>query len=257
MSGRFAAKNHSKQDATSTQTPAMPSVSIPTHLLVVAIAGLVVLGLIVGVSAQAGSTPGSGTVSHRVGDIDFTQAFSGYPSGRPAPITPTVAGVPVPEPLATMQKFVQAAAWGTGSGVVAESAVTANTANVALNANHLETWTLAQVLAAAGGNDTIYMRCPVAGGPIATAAPGQPFSLQDLMNNYSAANCPNGASDIACPTIGGTAYTSKGVYFEPGGLGMSYVLSPVYAGNGSIINYNITFFSAYVGSIVNVCTKNA
>lgn len=257
MPGRFAAK-HSKQSQSShAQTPARDqSISIPLPLVAVGVVGLVLLGLIVGVSAQ-GATPGAGAVSHPVGQIDFTQAFSGWPTGWPAPITPTVAGVPVPEPLATMQKFVQAAAWGTGSGVVAESAVTANTANVALNANHLETWTLAQVLAAAGSNDTIYMKCPIAGGPTQVAAPGQPFSLQSHISNYSANNCPNGPSQIACPTIGGTTYTSKGIFFEPSGLGLTYSLIPNYASNGSIIGWDIVFFEGHVGYMVNACTKYA
>lgn len=257
MPGRFSEKKHSSQQSTTSRaSPSTSAISIPTHLVVVAVVGLVALGLIVGVSAQAGSTPGSGAVSHPVGEIDFTQAFSGWPSGWPAPITPTVAGVPVPEPLATMQKFVQAAAWGTGSGVVAESAVTANTANLALNSNHLETWTRDQIIAAAAGNDVIYMKCPIAGGPLPVAAPGQPFDLQSQVSTYSAANCPNGANQIACPTIGGITYTSKGYYFEPNGLGLTYTLTPVYA-SGTIINYDISFFAGHVGNMVNVCTKNA
>lgn len=257
MSGRFAAKNHSNRNSiSSTQTPASHAISIPTHLVVVAVVGLVALGLIVGVSAQAGSTPGAGAVSHPVGEIDFTQAFSGWPSGWPAPITPTVAGVPVPEPLATMQKFVQAAAWGTGSGVVAESAVTANTAIMALDSQQLEDNTLAEVIAAAAGNDAIYMKCPIAQGPVSLAAPTGFQSLNDYITQTNSASCASGTSN-ACPTIGGIPYTSKGTYYEPGGLGLTYTLSPNYASNGSIISYDISFFGAHVGSLVRVCTKNA
>jgi hypothetical protein len=257
MPGRFSEKKHSSQQSTNSRaSPSTSAISIPMHLVVVAVVGLVALGLIVGVSAQAGSTPGAGIVSHPVGEIDFTQAFSGWPTGWPAPITPTVAGVPVPEPLATMQKFVQAAAWGTGSGVVAESAVTSNYATSSGDSAHLENNTLAQVIAAASGNDTIYMKCPIAAGPAAIAAPGQSGSMQAQVSNITANNCPGGASDIACPTIGGIAYTSKGVYFEPGGLGLSYTLTPNYGNNGTIISWAIQFFDAVAGSMVRICTKN-
>ena len=259
MPQRFAAKS-SNSHARASSASKSNSISIPTSSLALGVVVLVALGLIVGVVAQGtGGAPGSGSVSHSVGEIDYSQAFTGWPAGWPAPITPTVAGVPVPEPLATMQKFVQAAAWGTGSGVVAESAVTAN---LATNSNHLGDptagwWTIGDILAQINSNnDVVYMKCPIAGGPSPIAAPNQPFSLQEQVANYTAVNCPNGASDIACPTIGTTTYTSKGVFFEPGGLGLTYTMTPNYANNGTIISWSIQFFDAMVGNMVNVCTKN-
>jgi hypothetical protein len=259
MPQRFASKS-SNSSSHSNTTSKSNSIVVSPPLLALGVVALVALGLIVGVTAQGtGGTPGSGSVSHSVGEIDYSQAFSGWPAGWPAPITPTVAGVPVPEPLATMQKFVQAAAWGTGSGVVAESAVTAN---LALKSNELGDpvagwWTIGDILAQINStNDVVYVKCPVAGGPAPIAAPNQPFSLQSQVASYTASNCPNGASDIACPTINGTTYTSKGIFFEPGGLGLSYTMTPNYAANGTIISWSIQFFDAIVGSMVNVCTKN-
>ncbi len=259
MPQRFAAKS-SNPHARSGSASKSNSISVPTPLLALGVVVLVALGLIVGVVAQGTpGAPGSGSVSHGVGDIDYSAAFVGYPTGWPAPITPTVAGVPVPEPLATMQKFVQAAAWGTGSGVVAESAVTAN---LALKSNELGDptagwWTIGDILAQINSNnDVVYMKCAVAGGPSPIAAPNQPFSLQAQVASYGPNNCPGGASDIACPTIGGTTYTSKGVFFEPGGLGLTYTMTPNYANNGAIISWSIQFFDAIVGSMVRVCTKN-
>ncbi len=227
------------------------SASKPSSMHSPLLVGALVLAAVIFVGIVVAQTPGP--VSHLLSELVFTELNSNT-QGIPAPVSPTVgsSGPAVTGLHAIWNQAVQWAAWpGGGNGLFVEHA---QTAGLATDSGHLEALTLAEVLALAGGNDTIYMECPIAGGPVAVAGSG-PFSLNGQFSTITAANCPGGPSDLACPTIGGTLYTGQGDFFVPSGLGMAYTLTPNYSGT-AIIGYNISFFEGYVGSMKRACTKN-